>query len=504
MHALSSRRGLARLRNVSYKSVLQFSTSTPNWKTSPRRSPTVQANQRARQQGLPPPPPPEKWPTGRLEHCIQNINELAPVNLKDVTAILDDFDALGLSMAKMQAKTICSEYNIEPTALSLLGVILLNHNDFKYREVATTLLVCGLDSGHPQAIHEAATRLLNDVIFTGRQKGPGVAAARRIAQERAKRNNAQYVALEGKMLEYEGKPLQALQLYQQWSDLETEHRKRARMDRMAPWTIAQTPERGDICKALARLRAKLGDRTGAEEAIRDAALVYDDPAAYYHLAVEFVTPDSEEYETYLLKAASSDEPKASHELGMLYFNQSRQGIPLHEPKESETIRGKDSRKDMQTPSDRPLEQQLSRQAMLDKRAEAMEWFNIAAQSGIVASQIYLALLLREAGRAEDGLQWLQVATKSNDADDWTEAVEYFKRIWRLSAPDPMLMNIESLRKSYRNQKKKGESKLASLADATWITDSYLHMKKFNGEWCLDELGSRVLEKHRARKAVSWT
>ena len=107
-HSLSSRRGLARLRDVSYRPVLQFSISTPNWKAPPRRSPTMQANQRARQKGLPPPPSPGKWPTGRLEYCIQSINEFAPVNLKDVTAILDDFDALGLSMAKMQVKTICS------------------------------------------------------------------------------------------------------------------------------------------------------------------------------------------------------------------------------------------------------------------------------------------------------------------------------------------------------------------------------------------------------------
>ncbi|KAI4270307.1 MAG: hypothetical protein L6R38_007169 [Xanthoria sp. 2 TBL-2021] len=422
-----------------------------------------------------------------LEYHVANTNCFAPVTLKEVTAILDDFAALGLAMAKLQAKTICS------------GECLLNHNDVKYRDIATTLLICGLDSGDPTAIDFAAVRLLNDAVLAGRHKGPGVATARKIRQEQAKKGESTSIFLEGKLLEYEGKPFEALQLYQTWSDRETEYRKGPNFSRDT-WS---TPECGDICKALARLRANLGDRTGAEEAIRDAAFVYDDPAAYYHLATEFVAPGSEEFETYLLKAASSGQSKASHELGMFYFNQSRQGIPLHEPKDSETAQNKDSLTNARKPLAPRVKQHLSREVMLDKRAEAIEWFNIGAESGITASQVYLALLLREAGRAEEGLEWLQKATKSSDADDWTEAVEYFKRMWRLSAPDPMLMNIESLRKSNKNQKKKGGSKLASLADATWITDPYVHVKKIDGVWRLDDQGELEAKRYQERKAASW-
>ena len=399
----------------------------------------------------------------------------------------------------MTAEAVNPEYNIEPFALVYLADVLLYNNDVKYRDIATTLLICGLDSGDPAAINYAAKRLLNDAVLSGRHRGPGVANARKINQEHAKNGKGVSIFLEGKLLEYEGKPFEALQLYQTWSDRTTEYRKNPNFSGDT-W---DTPECGDICKALARLRAKLGDRTGAQEAIRDAAFVYDDPAAYYHLAIEFVAPGSHDFETYLQKAASSDHSKSSHELGMFYFNQSRQGIPLQEPRDNETFQNTGPLKNSRQPLAPRVEQPLSREVMLDKRAEAIEWFSIGAESGITASQVYLALLSRDAGRAEEGLTWLRKATKSSDAEDWTEAVDYFRRIWRLSAPDPMLMNIESLRKSNKNQTKKIGSKLASLTDATCITDSYLHLKKIDGGWRWDEQGELEMKRFKSRMAASW-
>ncbi|KAL8775216.1 MAG: hypothetical protein Q9209_000222 [Squamulea sp. 1 TL-2023] len=332
-------------------------------------------------------------------------------------------------------------------------------------------------------------------MLTGRYKGPGVAAARKMVKEGAHEGLYSDIFMQGKLLEFEGKPLEALQLYQAWSDKETEKRKAQPLK-----NTIYTPEYGDICKSLARLRAKLGDRSGAEEAIRDAALVYDDPAAFYHLAIEFTAPGSEDAETYLLKAASSDQPKASHELGMLYFSQSRKGVCLGVPKSNRTGQNKDISKGTSTSLTAPVEQYLPKDVILEKRAEAMEWFNIGAESGITASQVYLALLLREAGRADEGLEWLQRATKSDDADDWKEAVEYFRRMWRLSAPDPMLMDIESLRKSSKNQKTASASRLAGLDDATLLSDVFQRMKKINGTWRLDD---REMKKFDQRMAASW-
>ncbi|KAL8651784.1 MAG: hypothetical protein Q9226_004543 [Calogaya cf. arnoldii] len=496
MYSIPSRRGLLILRNVSCRKASAFSTSTSNWKAPPRRSPTVRVNERARQKGLPPPPPPEKWPMKLLEYYVANAGWLASVTLKDVMAILDDFEALGLAMAKLQAKAICSEYSIEPRVLWHLGDILLDYNDVKYRDVATTLLICTLESGDPNSSFFAAGRLLNDAMLTGRHKGPGVALARKAIRELRTLQMPAAVYQEGKLLEHEGKPLEALQLYQIWSDKEIEYRKGPNA---SPHTI-YTVEHGDICKALARLRAKLGDRSGAEEAIRDAAFVYDDPAAYYHLAVEFVPPGSKEVETYLLKAASSDQPRASHALGMLYFTQSRQGILLSTPDIGRTIKEKNPSRNTMPSATVPVEQYLSKVEVSDKRAEAMEWFEIAAESGITASQIYLALLLREAGRADEGLEWLQKAARTKDAADWMEGIEYFKKMWRLSDPDPMLMDIESLRTSTEKRKTAGVSILASLDDADFMNDPWQGMEKVDGRWTYSQ---RPAKKFRERLAASW-
>ncbi|KAL8690962.1 MAG: hypothetical protein Q9224_004282 [Gallowayella concinna] len=389
-------------------------------------------------------------------------------------------------MARSQAERICSEYRIAVRVLYSLGDLLLNYNDAKYRSVATKLLICAVDRG----VDMAAERLLTDAILTGVSKGPGVAAARKLIQDYAANGISSSVYLEGKMLEHEGNPLKALQLYQNWSDNHTEILEKSRA------RSASTPEAGDVCKALAILRAKLGDRKGAEEAIRNAALVYDDPLAYYHLAIEFTTPGSAEFETYLLKAASSDEPKASHELGIFYFNQSRQGISLDTPDLWKGITDKNSFEDIRTISTPPVGQEQSEAARLEQRSEAMEWFNIAAESGITASQVYFALLLRDAGRAEEGHEWLQSATRSADAENWAEAVKYLKRIWRLSSPDPMRMDIESLRQSSTNSKKGSTSRLAALEDATLLTHRFQHMKKVDGQWrmhdpAIKKFGERI-------------
>ncbi|KAL8853123.1 MAG: hypothetical protein Q9221_002005 [Calogaya cf. arnoldii] len=484
IYSIPSRRALPILRNVSCRKASAFSTSTSNWKAPPRRSPTVRANESAKQKGLPPPPPPEKWPMKLLEYHVVNSNWLASVTIKEVTAILDDFEALGLAMAKLQAKAICT------------GDILLDYNDVKYRDVATTLLICTLESGNPTSSFIAAGRLLNDAMWTGRHKGPGVALARKVIRELPTQQMPGAVYQEGKLLEHEGKPLEALQLYQIWSDKETEFRKGANASPHKLYTV----EHGDICKALARLRAKLGDRFGAEEAIRDAAFVYDDPAAYYHLAVEFVPPGSKEVETYLLKAASSDQPRASHALGMLYFTQSRQGIPLSTPNISRTIKEKKPSRDTTLSVTVPVEQYLSKVEVSDKRAEAMEWFEIAAESGITASQVYLALLLRNADRADEGLEWLQKAARSKDAADWMEGIEYLKKTWRLSDPDPMLMDIESLRTNTETRKTAGVSILASLDDADILNDPWQGMEKVDGRWTYSQ---RPARKFPERLAASW-
>ncbi|KAL8800628.1 MAG: hypothetical protein Q9182_005041 [Xanthomendoza sp. 2 TL-2023] len=500
MQSSISRRAFASLRVFGYGKAYPptFCTSSRHLKRPPARSPIVRANERARQQGLAPPPRPGKWPIPILKSriaknlCFVRLDDEDCITLEEVVAILDEFDALGLAMAKTKAEQICSEYRIDATTLGYLGSILLNYNDAKYRTVATKLLICAVDGGSL----DSAVRLINDAMITGVLNGPGVAAARKrmqeSIQEKAMTLNSTGVYLEGMMLEHEGNPSKALQLYQAWSDPRTEFLKKL------PSRPIYAPEAGDVCKALARVRAKLGDLEGAEKAIRNAALVYDDPSAYYHLAIDFTVPGSPEFEGYLLKAASSDEPKASHELGIFYFDRSRQGISLDTPDWRTSVSHKNPSNVICTIST-PSARQQSQAVTLEQRAEAMEWFNIAAESGITASQVYLALLLREAGRADEGLEWLQSATRSADAQVWAEAVAYFKGMWRLSSPDPMRLDIESLRQSSTDAKKKSISRLAGLEDVTLLTNSYHTLHKVNGGWKMD---LAPFQKQEARYAAS--
>ncbi|KAL9620002.1 MAG: hypothetical protein Q9204_008251 [Flavoplaca sp. TL-2023a] len=138
--------------------------------------------------------------------------------------------------------------------------------------------------------------------------------------------------------------------------------------------------------------------------------------------------------------------------------------------------------------------------MPDKRAEAMEWFHVAAESSITASQVYLAILLRDVGRSAEGLEWLQKAAKSHDADDWNEGVEYFKQMWRRSDQDPVFMDIESLRKSSKNRKIKGSSTVASLKDATFLTDPWQNGQKIDGRWIWEQ---REMRNYDKRFEASW-
>ncbi|KAL8952172.1 MAG: hypothetical protein Q9222_001899 [Ikaeria aurantiellina] len=369
-----------------------------------------------------------------------------------------------------------------------MGLALLDYNDVSYRPVATTLLVCAFHCGEDVA----AFRILSDARVSGSLRKPDVLAARMWVQQRAAAGEFMPIIAEGKILEHEGKPLEALHLYQKGTDKHIAHLKGRSL---ASWMAEYHGEHGDVCKALARLRAKLGDHIGAEEAIKEAALLYDDPAAFYILAIEFTAPDSKEYETYLLKAASSDEPKAAHELGLLYFNQTRQGTSLWTPNTGKPISARKSKDHtLESLPVNPREQQLSPEDISNKRADALEWFSIGAESGITASQIYFAILLREADRAEEGLEWLCAAATSDNAADWAEAIEYLKKNWRLSDLDLALLDIDSLCKGGSARKVKGLARLAALNDMSLMADPTQY-KKINGHWVWDQ---RQWEKMRAR------
>ena len=211
----------------------------------------------------------------------------------------------------------------------------------------------------------------------------------------------------------------------------------------------------DIWKALGKLRAKNGDRKGAEAAIRVAALQYDDPAALFQLAKTFTSPSLAEYESFMLKAAASGEAKAAHELGLLYLKQSQGKIPVVDRVHSSEPNESNASGHVQSPRERYKE---GLAAGKQKRLEAREWFHIGAESGIIGSQVYLALLLRESGKHEDGRQWLLSAGKREDVDSkekeaWAKVIEYFVTRWDDSDNNLESIDVDKMRRSGQNHAK---------------------------------------------------
>ncbi|KAL8936365.1 MAG: hypothetical protein Q9216_004971 [Gyalolechia sp. 2 TL-2023] len=459
----------------------------------PVRSPTVRANERGGRQKVIRQFPSEKWPTPLLEHMVKRIPSFAGRNVKDLVAILDDVQNLSPAKAKEQAKRICSEHSIKAYDLYVLGEHLRRYNDLKYRDLSNALEACALAANDGQLL---AFRIIRDAMSTGRIREPQMSNPLKIVKDYVDQGYPKAIFIWGRLMESQGKHSEALQFYQKWTEIYAEARQ------SPPFSQSMdTAELANISKALARLRARSGDRAAAETAIREAAQVYDDPTAYYHLAVEFTSPSSPEFETYLLKAAASGNPNAAHELGMLYFNQSRQGIRLITPTLTHTSfysKNPNPNPNVSAPPP-PLPQVYVRK----KQAAAKEWFAVAASSNITASQIYLALLLllhHNSAEADEALEWLHTASSSNSKDKdndnnnnsggsgekWTEAIEYLKRISRFNhdnnaAPPPDLthIDIEALRRRSRaktpksllkgNDKDKDKDSNARLANLLGAT-----------------------------------
>lgn len=305
--------------------------------------------------------------------------------------------------------------------------------------------------------HDLCFEILKRALATGTLKNPKIASCLTLLTDLAGQGYPQAVLLQGQILEREGKRRETLHFYQEWTEVYAEARQ------SPPFSESMdAPSLANISKGLARLRFRFGDRAGAEEALREAPLVYDDPVAYHHLAVDFTKPGSEDYNSYLIKAAAAGQVKAAQELGSLYVRISRHGTVLETPNLWNS-NGPCKVSDAPSLPGLPTSQPLPQEEILSLRATAMEWYAVAATSGITDSQVCLALLLRAAGRADEGFTWLLSASKSENAEEWAEAIDYFKTIWRHpNAPDPMRMDIDSMRKSSRNRNSKSVPRQLNL------------------------------------------
>ena len=246
--------------------------------------------------------------------------------------------------------------------------------------------------------------------------------------------------LEGQRLENEGQARRALEIYEEIVAANTAETFKVLSDTAA----------ADIWKALGKLRAKKMDRKGAEAALRTAALQYSDSAALFQLAKAFISPSTHEYESYMLKAAASGESKATYELGLLYYKQwqtvsavarqtSTKGPLLPIGGAGNVIRHEGK-----------INHAVDVSTATTKLREAQEWFSIGAESGIIGSQVYLAILLRESGKLDDGLCWLTTAGNPEDVNSkeflaWRPAIAHIAKWWHDSNVDLTGLDMTAIR-----------------------------------------------------------
>ena len=204
--------------------------------------------------------------------------------------------------------------------------------------------------------------------------------------------------LQGKIHEREGKNKLALKLYTKSTEISADG-----------YTGAETLDIsiGDAWKAISRLRKQGNDMIGAKEAIKKAAIDYDDSEAYLHLATRFTDPSSDEYEQYLLKAAISAEMEAAGELGAYYFKKLRKTGAFNQNLVPPSLKD----------STRPISLHIRIRQSKDQEewelwTNTFEWLSVASESKIASSQIYYAIMLRALQKPNLGLLWLAEASQT--------------------------------------------------------------------------------------------
>ena len=182
------------------------------------------------------------------------------------------------------------------------------------------------------------------------------------------------------------------------------------------------------------------DKQGAEFALKKSALDYDDPTSYYLLARTFTPRSAKEYETYMLKAAASGETRATDALGIYYFKQSQGCMSLSTKNSIEHTRSLIERPSHDILITQGLEK-VPPATVSEKRKLAEDWFQIGAEINFESSQVHLAILLREAGKLSEGIDWLEKASASST---WANTVAWFRKMWDLKEIDFMRIDVEKL------------------------------------------------------------
>ena len=289
----------------------------------------------------------------------------------------------------------------------MLAKVLLRAGLPEHYSVATSLLL----SASEQRDAEASKFLISEAIRNSKLSSPSIAPARSHLRQLVEAGSPSAMMLQARILEIQGEPERALHLY------EKSVGGQANSDN--PAIADSIDDLGEAWMAIAKLKAKNRDESGAEKAYEIAAFQYDDPWAYYWLADRRWQTANPQALQYMLKAASSGVVLAAHKLGLHYF---AQGQAASLSRGEAPVRRKGTGKNS---GDQQIENNLEPVSSSDagdtcwKMAAA--WFRVAAESPdhsrIGESRLYLAITLRKLGEDRKGLEWLETAAKSSPIRD---------------------------------------------------------------------------------------
>ena len=249
-----------------------------------------------------------------------------------------------------------------------------------------------------QSDSAATLQLMSEAIKIQNHRHPDVTFARQHLAGMAKAGHPKALTLMGQIRESEGNFEKALKLYESAISID---RSTGNSAEAHDGTLA------DAWSGIARLKAIARDWTSGKAALEKAALQYDDPSAYYGLAQQYTSLTSPDWLKYMLKAAISGDAAAANKLGRYYLGRTL-GIPPLANIEKALIGS------------------TSKHVSSEILTLATEWFIIGAESSIVTSQLYLAILLRAQGQIQEGLDWLAKAGSDKQLDD---AISYYKQYW---------------------------------------------------------------------------
>lgn len=275
-----------------------------------------------------------------------------------------------------------------------------------------------------------ATLMLIQWDLKTKREGPRPAFTKKsleLLEQLVQSENPAALFLQGKLYERQGKNKLALELYVKSTEISTGAYSGVKA---VPITL------GDAWKAIGRLRMQGKDLVGAKDALKKAAIEYDDSSAYLDLATKMTDPSTDEYEEYLLQAAISGEAEAVGELGAHFFKKlQKRGAFIQN---SSHLIHTDSNRRITI---RPQKGFLKNQDEWELWSNAFEWLSLASESKIASCQIYYAIMCRALQKPNVGLKWLDEASKSPKL---ATTIAWLKEMWFSNELDLNDFNLDEI------------------------------------------------------------